>query len=78
MTVFENNQDYFHIPTIAKEVFDVTGAGDTVISAAALALLSGASIQEAAILANIAAGLVVAKIGTATVTVSELLKALEG
>ncbi len=77
MTVFENNKDYFHIPTIAKEVYDVTGAGDTVISAAALALLSGATIQEAAILANIAGGLVVGKIGTATVNTSELLKALE-
>jgi D-glycero-beta-D-manno-heptose-7-phosphate kinase len=77
MTIFENNCDYFHIPTIAKEVFDVTGAGDTVISAAALALLSGATIQEAAILSNIAAGLVVGKIGTATVTGAELLSGLQ-
>ncbi len=76
MTVFENNKDFFHIPTIAKEVFDVTGAGDTVVSATALALLAGATIQEAAILANIAAGLVVGKIGTATATAEELLNSL--
>lgn len=77
MTVFSNTRDCFHIPTIAKEVFDVTGAGDTVIAAAALSLLSGATIYEASVLANLAAGLVVGKIGTATVTSSELLQALE-
>ncbi len=77
MTVFERGQKPFHIPTIAKEVFDVTGAGDTVIAGASLALLAGASIREAAILANAAAGIVVGKIGTATVTPSELLAALQ-
>ena len=77
MTVFERGQKPFHIPTTAKEVFDVTGAGDTVIAAASLALLAGASIREAAILANAAAGIVVGKIGTATLTPAELLAALQ-
>ena len=76
MSVFEKEKKALHIPTVAKEVYDVTGAGDTVISTAALALLSGASIQEAAVLANAAAGIVVGKIGTATVTSEELLASL--
>jgi len=73
MTVFERGKKAIHIPTIAKEVFDVTGAGDTVNATAALALLSGASILEAAVLANAAAGIVVGKIGTATLTPEELI-----
>ncbi len=73
MTVCEKGKKALHIPTVAKEVYDVTGAGDTVIAAAALALLSGGSIQEAAVLANAAAGIVVGKIGTAAVTSKELL-----
>jgi rfaE bifunctional protein kinase chain/domain len=76
MSIFEKGKTPIHIPTVAREVFDVTGAGDTVIATAALALLSGAKIVEAAILANAAAGVVVAKIGTATCTADELLKAL--
>jgi rfaE bifunctional protein kinase chain/domain len=76
MSIFEQGKKPVHIPTNAREVFDVTGAGDTVIATAALALLSGASIQEAAILANAAAGVVVAKIGTATCSPEELLSAL--
>jgi rfaE bifunctional protein kinase chain/domain len=72
MTVIDENKKAFHIPTIAKEVYDVTGAGDTVIATASLALLSGASIKEAAFLANAAAGIVVGKIGTAVVTAEEL------
>ena len=77
MSVFEKGKKAFHIPTQAKEVYDVTGAGDTVIAAATLALLSGASIREAAYLANISAGIVVGKIGTAALTTDELLTALE-
>ena len=73
MTVCEKGKKALHIPTVAKEVYDVTGAGDTVIAAAALALLSGGSIQEAAVLANASAGIVVGKIGTAAVTSEELL-----
>jgi D-beta-D-heptose 7-phosphate kinase/D-beta-D-heptose 1-phosphate adenosyltransferase len=61
---------------VAKEVYDVTGAGDTVIAAASLALLAGATIQEAALLANTAAGIVVGKLGTATLTQEELLNVL--
>lgn len=62
-----------HIPTVAREVYDVTGAGDTVIGTLALALASGASLEEAARLANHAAGVVVGKVGTASVTREELL-----
>jgi D-beta-D-heptose 7-phosphate kinase/D-beta-D-heptose 1-phosphate adenosyltransferase len=76
MTVFEKGKKPLHIPTGAKEVYDVTGAGDTVIATAALVLLSGGSIQEAAILANTAAGIVVGKMGTAAVTSEELLSSL--
>jgi rfaE bifunctional protein kinase chain/domain len=77
MSVLEKGKKSFHIPTIAKEVYDVTGAGDTVIACATLALLAGASIHEAAVLSNTAAGIVVGKIGTATVTPSELLSSLK-
>jgi len=77
LSVFEKGKIPFHIPTIAKEVYDVTGAGDTVIAAVCLALLSGASILEAAVIANTAAGIVVGKIGTATVTTGELIEALD-
>ena len=64
-----------HIPTAAREVFEVSGAGDTVIACFTLAIAAGASPLEAAILSNHAAGVVVAKIGTATVTPEELLAA---
>lgn len=73
MTVFEKGKKAYHIPTTAREVYDVTGAGDTVIAVAALALLSGASIREAATLANTAAGIVIGKLGTATLTSEELI-----
>ena len=76
MTVFEKGKPPIHIPTIAKEVFDVTGAGDTVIATVTLALLSGATIREAAMISNAAAGIVVGKIGTATASPEELLAAL--
>ncbi len=62
-----------HIPTVAREVYDVTGAGDTVIATLALALASGASLEEAAVLANHGAGVVVGKVGTASVSRDELL-----
>ena len=76
ISVFEAGRKPVHIPTIAHEVFDVTGAGDTVIAAAALALMAGATILEAACLSNAAAGIVVGKIGTAVVTPEELISAL--
>lgn len=65
-----------HIPATAREVSDVTGAGDTVVATLALALAAGASLSDAARLANYAAGLVVARFGAATVTRDELLRAL--
>jgi len=77
MSVFEAGRKPVHIPTVAREVFDVTGAGDTVIAVAALALLSGSSVLEAAALSNAAAGIVVGKIGTAAVTPVELSEALD-
>ncbi len=64
---------FTRIPTLAQEVFDVSGAGDTVISAFALALQSGATFEEAAWVSNCAAGVVVAKKGTATVKVEEII-----
>mgnify|MGYP001252134805 CR=1 FL=1 len=63
-----------HIPTAALEVFDVTGAGDTVISSFTLALSCRASFKEAALIANLAAGIVVGKLGTATTSKKELFK----
>ena len=77
MTLFEDNGDVTHIPTLAKEVYDVTGAGDTVISALTLGLTAGASLKEAAVIANYAAGIVVGEIGTAAVTRSELIEAIK-
>ena len=59
-----------------RQVFDVTGAGDTVLATLALAVAAGASLREAAVLANAAAGVVVGKLGTATVLPAELLAAL--
>lgn len=76
MALLERDRGLLTIPTTAREVFDVTGAGDTVIAALALGLATGASYAVAATLANIAAGVVVAKVGTATVTQKELLAVL--
>jgi len=67
-----------HFPTQARQVFDITGAGDTVVATLALAVASGVSVADAARLANVAAGLVVGKMGTATVSGEELLAALNG
>ena len=63
-----------HLQTVARKVFDVTGAGDTVIATLALARAGGATMEESAILANRAAGIVVGKVGTATVSRAELLR----
>ena len=67
-----------YVPTAAREVYDVTGAGDTVIATLALMLAAGASLTEAAVLANHAAGIVVGKLGTATAGADELINSLEG
>jgi D-beta-D-heptose 7-phosphate kinase/D-beta-D-heptose 1-phosphate adenosyltransferase len=76
MAIFEPRQEPFLVPTVVKEVYDVTGAGDTVIGTMALALGAGARVIEAAKLANYAAGIAVGKIGTATVSQEELIKAI--
>ena len=73
MLLCQRNQKPFHVPTAAREVFDVSGAGDTVIASFTLAIVAGASPIEAAIFSNHAAGVVVGKLGTATVTPEELL-----
>ncbi len=72
MSLFEKGR-VTHVPTLAKQVYDVTGAGDTVIGAMALAKAAGASLEEAAVIANHAAGIVVAEVGTAVAT-SEALR----
>ena len=73
MLLCQRGEKPFHIPTVAQEVFDVSGAGDTVIASFTLAIAAGASPIEAAIISNHAAGVVVGKVGTATVTPEELL-----
>ena len=76
MLLVERGAEALMLPTQAREVFDVTGAGDTVIATTAAAIASGTSLPDAARLANLAAGLVVRKIGVASVTRSELQVAL--
>ncbi len=76
MSLFEKNGSSWHIPTQARQVYDVTGAGDTVIGTLALALSTGASMREAAMLANQAAGIVVGMVGTATLSAKQLSEAL--
>ncbi len=76
MSLFEKNGGVTHIPTMAKAVFDVTGAGDTVVGTLALALAAGATLTEAATLANYAAGVVVGIVGTATVSRQMLKEAI--
>jgi D-beta-D-heptose 7-phosphate kinase/D-beta-D-heptose 1-phosphate adenosyltransferase len=76
MALFQEARRPVEIPTAAREVFDVTGAGDTVIASLALARAAGASLEEAAMLANYAAGVVVGKLGTATVSPEEVLAAI--
>ncbi len=78
MMLCQKGKAPFHIPTVAQEVFDVSGAGDTVIASFTLAIAAGASPIEAALFSNQAAGIVVGKIGTATVTPDEMLQGLEG
>ena len=76
MALFRRGHQIREFPTTARAVFDVTGAGDTVVAACALALGAGATLEEAALLANHAAGIVVGKVGTATVTAAELAAAV--
>ena len=76
MTLFEKEGKITHIPTVAKQVFDVTGAGDTVISTFSLGLASGLDLKSSAILSNFAAGIVVGEVGTSTVKAEELKRIL--
>jgi len=78
MSLFERGGRYTHLPTVAREVFDVTGAGDTVVGAVALALAAGADFPRACQLANHAAGIVIREVGTATCSPAELLESLDG
>ena len=73
MSLFEKDGVHTHFPTVAREVFDVTGAGDTVVSAFALSLAAGANLKQAASISNHAAGIVIRELGTATTNVTELL-----
>ncbi|KJS05376.1 MAG: heptose 1-phosphate adenyltransferase [Gammaproteobacteria bacterium BRH_c0] len=77
MTLIRPAHAALHLPARAREVFDVTGAGDTVISVLAAALAAGQALPEAVALANIAAGIVVGKLGTATVSGPELRRAIQ-
>ncbi|MGA1876188.1 MAG: D-glycero-beta-D-manno-heptose-7-phosphate kinase [bacterium] len=73
ISLFQRKHHPLHLPTRAREVFDVSGAGDTVLASLALGYLAGLPLDEAAELANLAAGVVVGKVGTATVTPAEIL-----
>ena len=77
MILLEGKNDPVQVSTAAREVYDVTGAGDTVIATLGAALACGASMTDAALLANHAAGIVVGKVGTATATINEVLDSIE-
>jgi len=77
MSLFQKGK-VTHIPTVARKVFDVTGAGDTVVGTFAMAYAAGASMEEAAVLANHAAGIVVGQVGTATATPVAMRQSLRG
>jgi D-beta-D-heptose 7-phosphate kinase/D-beta-D-heptose 1-phosphate adenosyltransferase len=77
MSLFSANENVHHLPTRAREVFDVTGAGDTVIATLAAALGAGQTVEAATALANLAAGIVVGKLGTASVSAAELEHGLQ-
>ena len=77
MMLLESYHEPVYVETVAREVYDVTGAGDTVIATLAAALAEGASMLEAATLANHAAGIVVGKVGTATASAEELVNSIK-
>ena len=76
MTLFEKRGEPVHIPTVARKVFDVTGAGDTVISTFCLGLAAGMDLKSAALISNFAAGIVVGEVGTSTVKAEELKRVI--
>lgn len=77
MSLFQRDGHVVHIPTVAQRVYDVTGAGDTVIAAVTLGMVAGLSPEEAALLANLAAGVVVGEVGTAVVSSARLLSIIQ-
>lgn len=78
MSLFSTEHEPTHIPTFARQVFDVTGAGDTVIATFVAAVCAGATLAEASVFANVAAGWTVAEIGTATISAKQLRKEMTG
>jgi D-beta-D-heptose 7-phosphate kinase/D-beta-D-heptose 1-phosphate adenosyltransferase len=72
MTLFEEEDRVTHIKSVAREVYDVTGAGDTVIATLTLGITAGLDIKSAAYLSNLAAGIVVGEVGTSTVKINNL------
>jgi len=77
MALFSANGDIDYVPTVARKVFDVTGAGDTVIASLVCAMAAGATLKEAVVVSNCAAGVVVGEIGTATVSLPRLTEELK-
>lgn len=80
MSLFQNSDsevEVTHLPTVAKKVFDVTGAGDTVIATITLTYVAGATLAQAAKISNVAAGVVVGKVGTATATIQEIIEVIK-
>jgi len=77
MTLFQEGRKVIHIPTCAREVYDVSGAGDTVVAALTLACCAGATLAYSADIANHAAGIVVGKLGTATATLDEVIDSMK-
>jgi rfaE bifunctional protein kinase chain/domain len=77
MSLFQAGRNHIHFPTVSRQVYDVTGAGDTVITSFTLALCAGASMSEAAHIANHSAGIVIRDVGTGTVKPGELLASFE-
>jgi D-beta-D-heptose 7-phosphate kinase/D-beta-D-heptose 1-phosphate adenosyltransferase len=78
MILYQAAGQFSHLPTVAREVFDVSGAGDTVVAVLTAGLAAGLNLHAAGHLANTAAGIVVGKIGTATVSAEELQNAAAG
>ncbi|WP_026167465.1 D-glycero-beta-D-manno-heptose-7-phosphate kinase [Desulfovibrio oxyclinae] len=78
MALFHDRENVHHIPTFARNVFDVTGAGDTVIATLALGLAAGGGLVASATLANHAAGIVVSRIGAATATPGQIMESIDG
>lgn len=76
MSLFRSHAPTLHIPSVERDVYDVTGAGDTVVSALAIALAAGLAVEDATRLANHAAGRVVRELGTVTTTIEEILESL--